>query len=177
MGVLPEVDVVKLQELIMHIIRDLQPKDGPTVLKIYQEGIQSGVATFETTAPNWETFDKKYLSTCRFVMEKEEQVIGWATLSAISRREVYRGVAEVSIYIDKEHHRKGLGKQLLQHLISKSEEKGFWTLQANIFSENMGSIRLHEQTGFRQVGIREKIAQRNGEWKDNVLLERRSSLV
>ena len=157
--------------------RPLQKEDWPTVRKIYREGMDTGMATFETEVPDWETWDMKFLKKCRLVAENENGVVGWAVLSPASKRYVYRGVAEVSIYIDLNSSGKGIGSALLNALIKASEEENFWTLQSVIFSENQVSIHLHEKYGFRIVGIRERIAQRNGVWTDTVLMERRSKNI
>ena len=139
--------------------------------------MDTGIATFETKVPNWEKWNTKFLPQCRFVAEVDQEVLGWCALSPFSSREVYRGVAEVTIYIAEKAQHKGIGKLLLKHLVAESERAGFWTLQARIFTENIASIKLHEKCGFRQVGIREKLGMRNGVWYDNVLLERRSQKV
>ena len=164
-------DVVKMQ------IIALLEEHYPEVSRIYAEGLKTGVATFETTIPNWEQWDNKFLKTCRYIALIDNQVVAWSALSTVSNRDVYQGVAEDTIYVDTKHQGKGIGKQVLKHLISCSEKEGFWTLQAGIFSENKASIKLHEDCGFRVLGIREKIAQRNGKWYDNVLMERRSKTV
>ncbi|MBW2938520.1 GNAT family N-acetyltransferase [Aureisphaera sp. CAU 1614] len=147
------------------------------VSKIYNEGIETGIATFETVVPSWEIFNEKFLPVCRFIAKKNDRIVGWCTLSAISKREVYKGVAETTIYIAKDARGKGIGKKLLQHLVFESEKAGFWTLQARIFPQNIASIELHKNAGFRVVGIKEKIGQRLGVWHDNVELERRSKKV
>ncbi|HAT67739.1 MAG TPA: N-acetyltransferase [Flavobacteriaceae bacterium] len=155
----------------------LQKEHYPAVSKIYFEGIETGIATFETEIPSWEIFNEKFLPVCRFIAKKNDQILGWCTLSAISKREVYKGVAETTIYIAKDARGKGIGKKLLQHLVFESEKAGFWTLQARIFPQNIASIELHKNAGFRIVGIKEKIGQRLGVWHDNVELERRSKKV
>lgn len=149
----------------------------PSVLKIYTEGIKTGIATFETEVPSWEQWNKKMLPQCRFVVIKDEKIAGWCSLSAVSQREVYRGVAENTIYVSAESRGTGIGKKLLQHLLIESEKAGFWTIQASIFRQNKASIQLHKNCGFRIVGIREKIAQRDGVWHDNLLMERRSNKI
>ncbi|MEZ5043900.1 MAG: N-acetyltransferase family protein [Saprospiraceae bacterium] len=157
-------------------IRPLLSSDWPTVNAIYMQGIATGIATFETQAPaSWDIWDEKYLATCRFVAVIHNMVVGWIALTPFSKREVYRGVAEISLYVADQHRGQGIGKLLLQHLIQASELAGFWTLQSAIFATNSASIQLHLQLGFRLVGVREKIAMRDGIWHDNVLLERRSS--
>lgn len=157
-------------------ITALLEKHYPEVSRIYVEGQKTGVATFETTVPNWEQWSEKFLTICRCVVLIDNQVVAWCALSAVSNREVYKGVAEDTIYVDTRYQGKGIGKTLLTHLVSKSEKEGLWTLQAGIFSENKASIKLHQGCGFRILGIREKIAQRGGKWHDNVLMERRASM-
>ena len=152
----------------------LEKKHYPSVSKIYKEGLATGIASFETNIPDWEKWDKKFLRQCRYVVLIENEVVAWCALSSISKREVYKGVAEDTIYVSKLHQGKGIGKKLLKHLINESEKAGFWTLQAGIFSENKASIKLHKDCGFRIVGVRESIAKREGKWHDNVLMDRRS---
>lgn len=154
-------------------IRPLIASDYPQVAAIYKKGLATGIATFETEIPDWNSWKLKFLDTCRFVLEIDKKVIGWCALSSVSTRNAYRGVAEDTIYIDPEYQGKNLGKILLQHLINESEKKGFWTLQASIFSQNKSSIALHKSCGFREIGFREKIAKRDDKWHDNVLLERK----
>lgn len=158
-------------------IRNFQKEDYSACAKIYKAGMETGIATFETEVPDWDAWDAKFLKQCRFVAEADQTILGWCALSWFSSRTVYKGVAEVTIYIAKEAQQKGIGKQLLQHLVLESEHAGFWTLQAKIFPQNVASIKLHEKCDFRQVGIREKLGMRDGTWYDNVLLERRSRLI
>lgn len=157
-------------------IRPLIESDFKKVASIYRKGLDTGFATFETNVPSWDIWDQKFLPVCRFVIEDQNGIVGWCALSKISDRAVYRGVAEDTIYIDPQYQGKKLGRQLLNHLISESEKMGFWSLFAAIFPQNKASIALHKNCGFRIIGTREKIAQRNGKWYDNVLMERRSSL-
>lgn len=157
-------------------IRALKKKHYKEVARIYQDGLDTGIATFETKVPDWKKFKKKFLKTCRFVAMIDGEVIGWCALSPASSREVYRGVAESTIYIAANSRSKGVGRKLLEHLVIASKNAGFWTLQASIFAQNKHSIYLHEQCGFRQVGVRERIAQRDGKWHDNILLEHRNDL-
>lgn len=155
-------------------IRPLLEADYPEVKRIYMEGIASGLATFETDAPPWESWNGNHLPVCRLVVvDTAGRISGWAALSKVSERCVYAGVAEVSIYIGVEQRGKGLGRMLLTKLIAESENAGFWTLQAGIMAENQASIRLHTACGFRTVGYREKIGQLHGVWYDTVLMERR----
>ena len=157
-------------------IRPLIASDFPQVAAIYKKGLATGFASFETKVPDWNTWNLKFLDCCRFVLVLNDKVIGWCALSNVSKRKVYSGVAEDTIYIDRDYQGKSLGKKLLLHLISESKKNGFWTLQAAIFSQNKSSIALHKACGFREIGIREKIAKRDGKWHDNVLMERRNKL-
>lgn len=158
-------------------IRPFKKSDWTSVLKIYKEGIDTGIATFETKVPSFKKWDKKFINCCRLIAQKNDDIIGFAVLSVVSKRKVYKGVAEVTVYVDDACKRKGVGKILLNTLITKSEKEGFWTLQASIFSKNTSSIALHKSCDFRVVGIREKIGKRNGKWHDNYLLERRSKKI
>jgi phosphinothricin acetyltransferase len=158
-------------------IEPMQPADWETVRAIYRAGIATGNATFETDAPDWVIWDEKHLKECRLVARQAEQILGWAALSPVSSRCVYAGVAEVSVYVGAAARGHGVGKALLQALVSESERAGLWTLQAGIFPENTASIVLHKACGFREVGYRERIGQMNGVWRDTVLLERRSAVV
>lgn len=158
-------------------IRQLTADDWPEVCSIYISGVATGYATFETEAPDWKRWDEAHLPTPRLVAVVNETIAGWAALSHVSRRDVYAGVAEVSVYVDEGRRGQGLGKLLLESLVKKSEEHGIWTLQASIFPENVASISLHRGCGFREVGIRERIGQLKGVWRDTVLLERRSKVV
>lgn len=151
--------------------------DWKSISRIYAEGIATGFATFETEIPTYETWDSAHMETCRIVAVENERILGWAALSPVSNRCVYGGVAEVSIYVDKKARGQGIGKLLMKTLIDQSEKDGLWTLQSGIFPENKGSITLHKQMGFRYIGKHERVGKRNGEWKDNVLFERRSKLV
>ena len=147
------------------------------VRQIYAEGIAGGNATFETSVPEWAEWDSRHLHSCRLVALLAGEVVGWAALSPVSARQVYRGVAEVSIYIAGSAQGQAIGKQLLAALIRESEQNGIWTLQAGIFPENTASIRLHERAGFRIVGKRERIGCMDGRWRDIVLMERRSAVA
>ncbi|MET3026028.1 N-acetyltransferase family protein [Flavobacterium sp. UW10123] len=158
-------------------IRKLLVEDWNQVKSIYQKGIDTGNATFQTSAPSWEDWDQSHLTSCRIVMEENNKVIGWAALTPVSSRCVYAGVAEVSVYVDPAHSGKGIGLILLNELVRLSEAEGIWTLQAGIFPENTASLRIHEKAGFRILGTREKIGKQNGIWRDTALLERRSSLI
>lgn len=147
------------------------------IAAIYRLGIQSRQATFETDVPDWEKWSSSKDLSTSFVLIDEEanRVIGWAAISKVSNRCVYQGVGEHSVYLHPDYHHKGYGKFLLGELIEHSESNGYWTLQSGIFPENIASIQLHKSCGFRSVGIREKIGKLDGEWRDVVLMERRST--
>lgn len=158
-------------------IDPMLPTDWPAVERIYAEGIASGNATFERTTPTWDAWDGSKLPSPRLVARRNGEIVGWAALSPVSSRPVYRGVAEVSIYVAAAARGQGVGKALLRALVQASEDAGIWTLQAGIFPENVASIRLHLGCGFRVLGRHEKLGQHNGRWRDVLLLERRSPVV
>jgi len=147
------------------------------VQEIYRAGIASGNATFETEVPEWEQWDAKHLQFARLVILVDGEVKGWAALSLVSTRRVYRGVAENSVYVAPDAQGSGLGRLLLDRLINESEINGIWTLQNSIFPENVASLNLHRSFGFREVGRRERIAQLDGVWRDTIFMERRSTVA
>nr|WP_255307399.1 GNAT family N-acetyltransferase [Muricauda sp. CP2A] len=155
----------------------MQASDWQHVHQIYTEGIATGIATFETNAPNYESWDKAHVSSCRLVAEEDGNILGWAALSPVSSRCVYGGVGEVSVYISAKSRGKGVGKLLMEQLIEESENAGFWTIQSGVFPENKASIKLHEKVGFRYIGRRERVGKIHGVWKDNLLFEKRSHKV
>lgn len=153
----------------------MKESDWDQVKQIYLDGIRTGIATFQTEAPEWEEWDKVHVLSCRIVARSEDFILGWAALSPTSSRCCYKGIGEVSIYVSESSKGQGIGTALLQRLISESEINGFWTLQSSITKENRGSLALHKKCGFREIGYREKIAQMpDGKWHDVVLMERRS---
>jgi phosphinothricin acetyltransferase len=152
----------------------MRASDWEQVRAIYLEGIRSGHSTFETNAPAWEKWDERHLQFARLVMRDGETILGWAALSPVSRRDVYRGVAELTVYVSENARGRGIGRALLEALIDESEKNGIWTLQASIFPENTASIQLHLRCGFREVGRRERIAMLKRVWRDTLLFERRS---
>jgi phosphinothricin acetyltransferase len=158
-------------------VRKMEQGDWENVKQIYEEGIATGVATFELAAPGWEQWNNAHLAFARLVAVEDNVVVGWAALSPVSGRCVYGGVAEVSIYVSPKYHGKGIGRRLLQDLVVESEANGMWTLQAGIFTDNVASVKLHESAGFRIIGYREKIGKLRDTWKDNFILERRSRVV
>jgi phosphinothricin acetyltransferase len=155
----------------------MQPSDWPAVERIYLEGIATGNATFETESPGWEKWNAAHHLHSRLIAKDGDTIVGWAALSPVSPRRVYAGVAEVSVYVAASAQGQGIGRLLLVELIRLSEQNGIWTLQAGIFPENGASIGLHKSLGFREVGRRAKIGQLRGEWRDTILLERRSEIV
>lgn len=158
-------------------ISRMQPQHWDQVRSIYLEGIASGNATFETDAPDWHAWHSSHLTFARLVALTKDSVVGWAALSPVSSRPVYAGVAEVSVYVKALARGKGVGRALLTGLIEESERNGVWTLQAGVLAENAASIGLHKACGFREVGRREKIGRLKGEWRDVVLMERRSQTI
>ncbi len=159
------------------ILRPMKAGDWDAVAQIYAEGIATGFATFEKDIPTYESWDTAHMKICRVVATNIDTILGWAALSPVSSRCVYGGVGEVSVYVAKNSRGLGIGKLLMQALIEESEKEGIWTLQSGIFPENKGSIKLHEEVGFRFLGKRERIGKLDGAWKDNVLYERRSKVV
>lgn len=153
----------------------MRADDWPSVRAIYLEGIATGQATFETSAPPWEEWHAKHLARPRIVFRDGSRLAGWAALSRVSARACYAGVAEVSVYVGDAFRGRGIGSQLLASLVQQSAAQGIWTLQASIFPENEASVRVHQRHGFRIVGRRERIAQQNGVWRDTLLMERRSA--
>jgi phosphinothricin acetyltransferase len=159
------------------MIRAMQDSDGPKVLEIYAFGLKTRNATFETQVPTWEKWTAKHLKHSRFVYEHNGIVAGWVTLSPVSTREVYKGVAEVSIYIGEKYLGRGIGTKLMQMVIESAETNGIWTLYTSLFPENEASVKLHKKFGFREVGTREKIARLDDIWRNTLILERRSTVV
>lgn len=154
------------------------PNHWEPVKEIYSEGIATGDATFQTNIPTWEEWNEAHIINSRLIAIENKLVLGWAALTPVSGRCVYAGVAEVSVYVSERARGKGVGKKLLNGLIEESEKNNFWTLQAGIFPENIASVKIHEECGFRIIGSRERIGQsNNGSWRDTLLLERRSKVV
>jgi L-amino acid N-acyltransferase YncA len=161
------------------LIRPMLAGDATEVLAIYQAGLDTGQASFETAAPAWEAFDAGKLPGHRHVAADAAtgEVLGWVAASAVSSRPVYAGVIEHSVYVHPGHRRRGVGAALLGALIRSSEAAGIWTIQSAVFPENTTSLALHERAGFRVVGVRERVGRHHGRWRDTVLIERRSSVA
>lgn len=153
--------------------------DWPEAARIYQEGIDTGNATFEARAPGWAEFEERCAGMPALrARERSGRLVGWAALSPASRRHVYRGVGEVSIYVGRAHAGRGVGRALLDGLVAAAEKAGIWTMKAGIFPENEPSIALHERCGFRRVGVQERVGRMpDGRWRDVCLYERRSHVV
>jgi L-amino acid N-acyltransferase YncA len=158
-------------------IRPLTRGDWPAVERIYAEGIATGQATFEAAPPTWEEFDAGRLPDLRLAALEDDEVVGWAAISPTSARECYSGVVEHSVYVAGHARGRGIGRALMEALLAAADEAGLWTVQTSIFPENAASVRLHERAGFRVVGRRERIAKLDGEWRDTLLLERRSPAI
>jgi L-amino acid N-acyltransferase YncA len=158
-------------------IRDLRAGDWPEVAAIYEVGIRTGNATFETAVPGWEEWDAAHLTGHRLVAVGAGAVVGWAALAPASARACYTGVAEDSVYVARRWQGRGVGRTLLAKLVRDAEGAGLWTLQTSIFPENCASLALHCRCGFRVVGVRERIARLDGVWRDTLLLERRAGAV
>ncbi|HEX5730225.1 N-acetyltransferase family protein [Microbacterium sp.] len=166
--------------LLVTTIRSMTAADWTAVEEIYRHGIEDGEATFETQTPTWEAFDSGKLPEPRLVaLEEDGAVVGWAAASPVSARYAYRGVIEHSVYIRRDARGQGLGRLLLDAFVTAADEAGLWTIQSSIFPENTASLRVHESAGFRVIGTRERIARsalgaHAGQWRDTVLIERRS---
>jgi L-amino acid N-acyltransferase YncA len=154
-------------------LRALTEDDWTAVAEIYWDGMRDGLATFATEVPSWEDWDAAHLAGHRIVAESLGEIVGWAALSPASSRRCYAGVAENSVYVSEEARGRGVGRALLRALISGARADGIWTIQTSIFPENRVSLALHERCGFRVVGRRERIAKRDGIWRDTLFLERR----
>jgi L-amino acid N-acyltransferase YncA len=159
------------------MIRFMHQNDGERVLEIYRMGLDTRNATFETKVPDWQEWNAKHLSHSRFVADEDGIITGWAALSPFSSRDVYRGVAELSIYVAIGFRGRKIGSHLMEQIIISSEHNGIWTLFASVFPENEATLKLHYKFGFREIGRRERIAKLDGVWRDTILLERRSDLI
>ena len=106
-------------------LRAMVTTDAEAILKIYEEGIQTGHATFEAEVPDWHKWDSGHLTQCRWLAEEEDTVLGWGALTQVSPRKVYSGVAEVSIYVFGAAQNQGIGSILLERLKTSSEKFGF----------------------------------------------------
>jgi L-amino acid N-acyltransferase YncA len=158
-------------------IAAMSPSHWPAVARIYEEGIATGDATFETSVPSWNDWDAGHLRDHRLVALLGGEVVGWAGVSGVSDRCVYGGVVESSVYVAENARGRGVGRALLDALVASTESEGIWTMQAGVFPENVASLTLHERSGFELVGRRKRLGRLNGAWRDVLLLERRSEIV
>ena len=158
-------------------LEPMRPEDWPAIRTIYEDGIATGDATFETAAPDWPAWDATHLADHRLVARLDGRVVGWAALAPVSDRCAYAGVAEDSIYVALDAQGRGVGRALLIAVVASAERAGIWTVQTGIFPENQPSVRLHEACGFRVVGVRERLGRLHGRWRDVLLLERRSPVI
>jgi L-amino acid N-acyltransferase YncA len=158
-------------------LRALRPEDWPAVRAIYEAGIATGDATFDTAAPDWSDWDAGHLDDHRLVARLEGRVVGWAALAPVSDRCAYAGVAEDSVYVAPDAQGRGVGRALLAAVVASAERGGIWTVQSGIFPENQASVLLHQACGFRVVGVRERLGRLHGRWRDVLLLERRSPVI
>jgi len=154
-------------------IRPMLADDWPAVAAIFVEGIATHAATFETEPPEYESFDASHLTEHRLVAVDDGRVVGWVTLAPISSRACYAGVVESSVYVAESARGRGVGRALMEALVSSARAGGIWTIHAGMFPENAASVALHESLGFRLVGFFERIAQLDGVWRDTILLELR----
>jgi L-amino acid N-acyltransferase YncA len=157
----------------MVTIRRLTETDWPAVARVYAEGLATGLASFETETPSWDEWDTSHLDAPRFVAETDGELVGWIAITPVFRRACYRGVVEHSVYVAREHQGRGVGRALLEALVAEAPAHGIWTIQTSVMAGNDTSLELHRRCGFREVGRRERIAQRDGVWHDTILLERR----
>ncbi|WP_091672781.1 GNAT family N-acetyltransferase [Micromonospora auratinigra] len=159
-------------------VREMTAGDAERVLAIYQAGLDTGQASFETVAPTWAAFDAGRAPAHRLVaVDAVGRVVGWAAVSPTSPRAVYAGVVEHSVYVDPATRGAGVGRLLLAGLIASTEAAGIWTVQSGVFPENTASLALHRRAGFRVVGTRERVGRHHGRWRDVVLVERRSPVI
>lgn len=150
---------------------------GPEVLAIYQAGLDTGNASFEVRAPDWTRWNAGHLPAHRFVALDDDRVLGWVAVSPVSTRPVYAGVVELSVYVDPDARGQGVGSALLAAVIESTEAAGIWTIQTGIFPENTASMALHERAGFRVLGVRDRVGQHHGRWRDVNVMERRSPKI
>ena len=158
-------------------IEALRAEHWPGVARVYEEGIARRNATFETEVPAWEAWDSSHLGEHRFVALRDGKVVGWAAVSPVSSRCCYEGVVENSVYVAESARGQGVGRRLLEELIASTESAGIWTIEAGMFPENVASVRLHEAAGFETVGTHKRLGKLAGEWRDVLLLERRSETI
>ena len=156
------------------MIREMNIKDWEQMKAIYLQGIETGVATFNTESPSYEEWNSEHIDSCRFVYVDGGKVVGWAALSPISSRCIYSGCAEMSVYIDNDFQSRGIGTELVKRLLREAQEQEYWSILSSVISINSASIALHKKCGFREIGYRERIAKdRFGKWQNVTLFELR----
>jgi L-amino acid N-acyltransferase YncA len=158
-------------------VRELREEDWPAVREIFEQGIATKNATFETEAPAWDAWNRTQLDGHRYVAVEQGRVVGWVAAHPVSLRPCYRGVVEHSVYVDDRFQGRGIGRVLLERLVESTEADGIWTIQTGVFPENEASLRLHERCGFRVVGTQERLGKLDGVWRDVVVIERRSEVI
>ena len=155
-------------------IRPYIPSDWPAVEEIYWQGINTGMATFETEPKSQDSWQEGSIKGSQIVIEDDGHIAAWACLWTTSPRKCYGGVAEVSIYVKDSYQGRGLGTKMLMAMNDISEKLDIWTLTASIFEDNIGSVKCHERAGYKILGLRERIAKRKGKWHSTYFMERRS---
>jgi L-amino acid N-acyltransferase YncA len=160
------------------LVEPMTDEDGPAVLEIYGQGMATGVATFDSTVPQWRAWTASHRRDCRFVARLDGRVVGWTAVARYSSRDVYAGVVWESVYVAASARGRGVAAALLDALIPASEASGIWTLLAGVQANNPASLALHERAGFRRIGVQERVGRdAGGTWRDVVLLERRSAIA
>lgn len=160
------------------MIREMQKDDWEQMKCIYMQSIEKGNVTFTTDCPTYEEWDEAHIKECRYVYELDGKVVGYTMIAPTSKREAYRGVVELSIFVDNKYLHQGIGTKMLTTLCEETEKRGYWTLYSAIFSVNEASISLHQKCGFRIIGTRENIAKdRFGQWQSTTIMERRNGIV
>ena len=157
--------------------RPVRDADMASVLAIYEEGMATRNATFETRLPTAKKLRDRWLPDMSWVAELDGRVVGWTAVTPVSARECYAGVGETSVYVTASARGRGVGKALLFTQVTEADKAGLWTLQTSIFPENRASLALHHSAGYQTLAVRNRIAQLDGVWRDTVLLERRNPAI
>ena len=157
----------------MMTTRAATPDDAPAIARIYNEGIDDKVATFETRPRSADDIRRWFDGVHPIVVvEDNGAVVAFASTSQYRPRECYAGIAETSVYVARTYRRRGAGRVVLQALINAAREAGFWKLLSRVFPENVASRGLIRELGFREVGVYQKHGKLDGEWRDVVIVER-----